>query len=254
MIAEERRALLLKKLQEDGYIQVTDLAEEFGISSATIRRDLILLEQEGICVRKRGGAVRSTQGVTMELPYDIKQHRNIDEKNRIAAAAIDLVKDGDTILLDAGSTIFQLACLLHTKERLTVVTHDLNIAYKLATNPKINLICTGGIARANVYTLQGPQVVDFIRNLRVDKSFIGADAIHPDGTISNVNIEEVPIKQAMIQAANQTILLSDSTKFGTTAFAKVCELSDLSAIITDQGVPEAFLQYCDEKNINILAT
>ena len=98
------------------------------------------------------------------------------------------------------------------------------------------------------------EMMHFIRNLRVDKSFIGADAIHPDGTISNVNIEEVPIKQAMIQAANQTILLSDSTKFGTTAFAKVCELSDLSAIITDQGVPEAFLQYCDEKNINILAT
>ena len=120
MIAEERRALLLKKLQEDGYIQVTDLAEEFDISSATIRRDLIMLEQEGICVRKRGGAVRSTQSVTMELPYDVKQHRNIEEKSRIAKAAINLVEDGDTILLDAGSTIFQLASLLHTKERLTV--------------------------------------------------------------------------------------------------------------------------------------
>jgi DeoR family transcriptional regulator of aga operon len=252
MIAEERRALLLKKLQEDGYIQVTDLAEEFDISSATIRRDLIMLEQEGICIRKRGGAVRSTQSVTMELPYDVKQHRNTDEKGRIAAAAIDMVENGDTILLDAGSTIFQLACRLHTKERLTVVTHDLNIAYKLATNPNINLICTGGIARANVYTLQGSQVVDFIRGLRVDKSFIGADAIHHDGTISNVNIEEVPIKQAMIQAASQTILLSDSTKFGTTAFAKVCDIRDLDYLVTDLGIPDEFRKMYQESGVRLI--
>ena len=252
MIAEERRALLLNKLQEDGYIQVSALAEEFDISSATIRRDLIMLEQEGICVRKRGGAVRSTQGVTMELPYDVKQHRNTDEKNQIANAAINLVNDGDTILLDAGSTIYQLAVLLHTKERLTVVTHDLNIAHKLATNPKINLICTGGIARANVYTLQGAQVVDFIRGLRVDKSFIGADAIHADGTISNVNIEEVPIKQAMIQAAEEVILLCDSSKFGITGFAKVCGIEELDYLITDRGIPDHFRQICKQFNVKVL--
>jgi|MTBAKSStandDraft_1061840.scaffolds.fasta_scaffold73092_2 DeoR/GlpR family transcriptional regulator of sugar metabolism len=252
MIAEERRALLLTKLREDGYIQVTDLAEEFNISSATIRRDLILLEQEGICIRKRGGAVRSTQSVTMELPYDVKQHRRIDEKNRIAKAAINLVENGDTILLDAGSTIYQLACLLHTKERLTIVTHDLNIAYKLATNPNLNLICTGGIARANVYTLQGAQVVDFIRGLRVDKSFIGADAIHPDGTISNVNIEEVPIKLAMIKAAKQVILLSDSSKFGITGFAKVCEIDELDYLITDSGIPDHFRKICEQSNVKVL--
>lgn len=254
MIAEERRAILLNKLREDGYIQVTDLAEEFNLSSATIRRDLILLEQEGICIRKRGGAVRSAHGVTLELPYDIKQRRNTAEKNRIAKEAIKLVENGDTILLDAGSTTYQLACLLHNKERLTVVTHDLKIAVKLATNPNINLICSGGIARANVYTLQGTQVVDFIRTLRVDKSFIGADAIHPDGTISNVNIEEVPIKQAMIRAANQVILLTDSSKFGITGFAKVCDVSELDYIITDKGIPEEFLQNFRDKGVKVLVT
>lgn len=254
MIAEERKALLLNKLREDGYIQVTDLAEEFNISSATIRRDLIQLEKEGLCIRKRGGAVRSTQGVTMELPYDVKKNRNTEEKSWIAKEALKLVENGDTILLDAGSTIYTLACLLHTKERLTVVTHDLNIAVKLAANPKINLICTGGIARANVYTLQGTQVVEFIRNLHVDKSFIGADAVHPDRTISNVNIEEVPIKQAMIQAANQVILLTDSSKFGITGFAKVCEVSDVDYIITDSNVPEEFINYCTGKDVQLLVT
>ena len=128
MIAEERKALLMNRLREDGYVQVADLAAELNLTPVTIRRDLILLEEEGLCIRKRGGAVRSTQGVTAEIPYDIKKNRNIAEKNRIASAAISLVENGDTILLDAGSTIYSLACLLHTRERLTVVTYDLNIA------------------------------------------------------------------------------------------------------------------------------
>lgn len=254
MIAEERRALLINKLREDGYIQVTELAEELDISSATIRRDLIQLEKEGVCIRKRGGAVRSTQGVTMELPYDVKKNRNTEEKSRIAREAIKLVDSGDTILMDAGSTVYTLACLLHTKDRLTVVTHDLNIAVKLAANPNINLICTGGIARANVYTLQGTQVVDFIHELKVDKSFIGADAVHSDGTISNVNIEEVPIKQAMIEAANEVILLTDSSKFGITGFAKVCGLSDVDYVITDNNIPDEFKGCCADQDVQLLIT
>jgi DeoR/GlpR family transcriptional regulator of sugar metabolism len=254
MLAEERRALLLNKLRDDGYIQVADLAKEFNISSATIRRDLILLEKEGLCIRKRGGAVRSTQGVTLELPYDVKKHRNSDLKNNIAKEALKLVENGDTILLDAGSTTYALASQLHTKERLTVVTHDLNIAVKLAANPKINLICTGGVARANVFTLQGTQVVDYIRNLKVDKSFIGADAVHADGTISNVNIEEVPIKQALIQAGTQVILLTDSSKFGITGFAKVCDVSELNYVITDKDVPPEFINCCAEKNIHLITS
>jgi len=252
MIAEERKALLLNKLRDDGYIQVADLAGELDLSPVTIRRDLTLLEKEGLCIRKRGGAVRSTQGVTMEVPYDIKKNRNINEKNKIAKAALALVENGDTILLDAGSTIYGLACLLHSKERLTVVTHDLNIAVKLAANPNINLICTGGIARANVFTLQGSQVVDFIRNLRVDKSFIGADAIHSDGTISNVNIEEVPIKQAMIQAADQVILLTDSSKFGITGFARVCDITELNYVITDSNAPEEFRACCADRQVKTI--
>ena len=252
MIAEERKAFLIKKLREDGYVQVTDLAVELDLSSATIRRDLIELEKEGICIRKRGGAIRSNQSVTTELPYNIKKYRNTEAKVKIAREALKLVENGDSILLDAGSTTFELAVLLQSKERLTIVTHDLNIAHKLASNSNINLICTGGVARANVYTLQGAQVVDFIRDLKVDKSFIGADAIHTNGTIGNVNIEEVPIKKAMIEAANEVILLSDSSKFGITGFAKVCNISDLDYIITDSEVPDSFLNFCLERNVSIL--
>lgn len=252
MLAEERRAILHNKLREEGYVQVTELADELGISSATIRRDLIMLEKEGVCIRKRGGAVRTAHGVTMELPYDIKRRRNTDEKNRIAIAALEFVENGDTILLDAGSTTYALALLLHNRERLTVVTNDLNIAMKLASIPSISLICTGGIARQNVYTLEGAQVIDFIRNLRVDKTFIGADAIHPDGVISNVNIEEVPIKQAMINAADKVILLTDSSKFGTVGFAKVCDITDCDHIITDSSIPKEYIEMIRGKNVDLI--
>jgi len=254
VLAEERRAILHSKLREDGYVQVTELADEIGISSATIRRDLIMLEKEGVCIRKRGGAVRTAHGVTMEIPYEIKRRRNTEEKTRIAQEAMKFIENGDTILLDAGSTIYALALLLHNRERITVVTHDLNIAVKLATNPNIKLICTGGIARENVFTLEGAQVTDFIRELKVDKTFLGADAIHTDGVISNVNIEEVPIKQAMVKAADKVILLTDSSKFGVTGFAKVCDITDVDHIITDHGISKEQLQMVKNKNVNIIVT
>ena len=235
ILAEERRAILLRELNENGYVQATELAERLNISAITIRRDLTQLEEEGLCVRKRGGAVPSAQSVTLELPYQVKQHNCIAEKKRIAQAAVRMVNHGSTIILDSGSTTYALALLLSQK-RITVVTNDLQIAVSLACNPNINLICTGGIARANVFSLHGSQVESFIRNLRVDITFLGADAIHEDGTVSNVSIEEAMIKQAMIGAAERTVLLADSSKFSKAGFARVCSLGQLDTVITDSGI------------------
>jgi DeoR/GlpR family transcriptional regulator of sugar metabolism len=248
MIGEERRALILKKLSENRYVQVSDLAEEFEVTTVTIRRDLDEIEAEGLCIRKRGGAIRVNPGVTMEMPYDIKRLEMVAEKERIARTALDLIDDGDTFILDAGSTTYALALLLNTKIQITVVTNDLKIAVKLAENPKINLICTGGVARTSVFSLQGAVAESFIRNIKVDKTFMGADAIHADGTISNVNIEEVSIKQAMIKAADQTILLADSSKFMNSGFFKVCDLSDIDLIITDDGISEKTRELIISKN------
>lgn len=236
MLAEERRAILINALRDTGYIQVTELADDLDISAATIRRDLTLLEKEGFCVRKRGGAIRTSQSTTLELPYEVKRQRNVEEKQHIAREALNLIENGDTIILDSGSTTYALAQLLSQKERLTVVTNDLNIAVTLAANPKIYLVCTGGIARANVFALQGAQVESIISDLRVDKTFLGADAIHSDGTIGNVNIEEVAIKRAMIASASQVILLADSSKFEVAGFANVCDLEDIDLLITDKNI------------------
>jgi DeoR/GlpR family transcriptional regulator of sugar metabolism len=252
MIAAERRANLLQELNKNEYIQVAELAHQFNISNATIRRDLTFMEKEGLCVRKRGGAIRSIQGVTLELPYNVKQNKYIAEKKRIADAAANLVQDGNTLILDAGSTTYALACRLAYKRRITVVTNDLQIAVKLAANPNISLNCTGGIARANVFSLQGSQVEAFFNNIHVDKTFLGADAIHSDGTISNVNIEEVSIKRAMIRAAKEVVLVVDSSKFEKTGFAKVGCLSEVHTIITDSGIPKSALDLLESLNIKII--
>lgn len=236
MIAEERRAILLRDLHEKGYLEVKDIAAHLGISSATIRRDLEAMELEGQCLRTRGGAIKGGSSKTYEPAYDVKSQRQKEKKRAIALAAAELVKDGDTIILDAGSTTYQLAQALYSKKRITVVTNDLKISTKLASNPNITLICTGGMARANVYTLLGSQVETFLKSLRVNLTFLGADAIHNDGTVANVNLEEVAVKQAMIHSGDKVILLTDSTKFEGTAFIKVCDLSSIDMIITDHHI------------------
>ena len=238
MISEERRARLMKLISERGYVQVTDLVKQFDVSPVTIRRDLETMEKEGLLIRKRGGAIRRSQGVTMELPYIIKQVQNIEIKKRIAEQALGMVEDGFSVILDSGSTTFELAQKLVTKTRLSVVTNDLYIATKLAANPDINLICTGGVARSNVFSLQGAIAETCIRNLRVEITFLGADAIHPDGGIYNVNIDEVSVKHAMIESAPKVVLLVDSSKFEVCGFAKICSLSQIDTVITDDGVSD----------------
>jgi DeoR/GlpR family transcriptional regulator of sugar metabolism len=252
MIAEERRALLIEKLREDGYIQVTEIADELEISSATIRRDLTQLEDEGYCMRTRGGAVRSSQSTTLELPYELKKQKFVIEKDKIAREAVKLIENGDTLILDSGSTTYALAQLLKDKQRLTIVTNDLQIAISLAANANIHLVCTGGISRPNVFTLQGTDVVEFIKKLKVDKTFLGADAIHNDGSIGNVNIEEVAIKQAMINAASTVILLADSSKFELMGFAKVCDLKDIHILITDSNYPKPIQTLLKESGTKLL--
>ncbi len=252
MLSDERRAVLINKLRENGYIQAVELADELNVSSATIRRDLVQLQEEGFCTRTRGGAVRSAQSTTLELPYALKKQQFTVQKEAIAREAIKLVEDGDTLILDSGSTTYALAHLLIEKQRLTVVTNDLQIAVLLANNPAIHLVCTGGIARPQVFTLQGAEVIDFIKVLRVDKTFLGADAIHTDGSIGNVNIEEVAIKQAMIRAASSVVLLADSSKFAVKGFAEVGTLQNVDILITDVGCPSEMKTKIEEFSTKLI--
>ena len=236
IIPAERRARIMTIINENGFAQVSSLSNELGVSELTIRRDLQILEKEGGIIRKRGGAISRNKNVTMEVPYSIKQVQNPEIKKRIASAAATLIEDGNSIILDSGSTTFALSQLLASRKRLTVVTNDLYIATKLGINPDIKLICTGGIIRPNVFSMQGTLAENCIRNFSVEYTILGADAIHNEQGIFNVNTEEIPIKQAMIESAKKVILLVDSSKFKIRGFAKVCDLSSIHCVITDEGI------------------
>jgi DeoR family transcriptional regulator of aga operon len=251
VLAEERQAIALQKLKDAGYLEVVNLARSLDVCPATIRRDLEHLQQEGRVMRVRGGAVSAMRSTSLEPPYEVKRHRHIEEKLRIATAASQMVHDGETVILDAGSTTYQIAVQLLHRRNLTVVTNDLQIAVKLASNPNITLICTGGIARANVYSLLGHQTEAFLRTLRVNTTFLGADALHPDGTVANVVLDEVAIKQAMLNAGEHTVVVADSSKFAVTGLARVCSLQEVDLLVTDTGIPKEMLKTLREMDVSV---
>ena len=252
MLAEERQAVALQKLKDAGYLEVVDLARSLAVCPATIRRDLEYLQQEGQVQRVRGGAVPAVQSTSLEPSYRVKLRRRMEQKLRIAAAAAQMVQDGETVILDAGSTTYQLAVLLLRRRNLTVVTNDLHIAARLASNPGITLICTGGTARTNVYALLGHETAAFLGTLHVNWTFLGADALHPDGTIANVNLDEVAIKQAMLQAGQHRVVVADSSKFEVTALARVCTLQEVDLLITDTGISEELLKTLREMDVAVM--
>ena len=252
LIAEERRSLLLEELNEHGFLQISDISKKIDISPITLRRDLAILESEGLFLRKRGGAVKTFVNVSLELPYEIRRNQNDVEKKKIGEAAANLISNGSTIILDSGSTTYALSTFLRSKSRLVVVTNDLQIAVKLANYSNIQTICTGGYVRSNMFSLQGTGVVKFISDLKVDICFLGADAIEQDLSVSNVTYEEAAIKMAMIKAAKQVILMADSTKFKRSGFVKVCDLMQIDTVITDNRIAPDHLLALQQSGVNFL--
>lgn len=246
MISAERRASLLKTIQSDGFVTVAEVSTALGVTAATIRRDLDHLAKEGLVVRSHGGAAYRLGGATMEIPYSVKRGRFVAEKTSIGALASSLVRDGDTIICDSGSTVFQLATHLRGKRRITVVTNDLQVMIHLAAVPEVQVVVPGGVVNGPVYTLLGPQTEIFLRTLTVDRVFLGGDAIDLEAGITNVNLVEVAVKQAMIGAAREVVVLADSSKFDHRVFARVCGLEAVTRIVTDQGLSdEARRRYGD---------
>ncbi len=228
----QRRREILRYLFLEGYVAAAELAERFGVNASTVRRDLEALAQEGHLKRTHGGA--SLVSGAVDIPYAQKVQTEVAEKRVIALHARTLVHDGDAIFLDSGSTTHELALLLQDALDLTVATNDLRIARVLSDHLRVRLLVTGGEKLSSTYTLVGDQAVQYVEQLRVDTTFLGADALSASG-VTNTNAVEVPLKRAMIAAAHQVVVLADHTKFGRQALMKVCEITDLDLVVTDDG-------------------
>ncbi|MGC4932089.1 DeoR/GlpR family DNA-binding transcription regulator [Gordonia sp. DT30] len=236
MSATERRGQILQRLQIDGYVEAKVLAREMSVDASTIRRDLDALARSGRAERTHGGARPAADG-SSEIPYAVKKIARQPEKAAIAAAAAEYVSDGQTVILDSGSTTYQVALALRHRSDLTFITNDLRIAKYVATLPGTRLLVTGGELLGSVFTLVGDAAVGFLANYSADWAFLGADAVDPDTGITNTNTLEVPLKRAMISSARHTVVVADSSKFGNRALSKVASVDEVGTILSDDGLP-----------------
>lgn len=239
MLPAQRQARIIQRLQEDGFVEITALSVALDADPSTIRRDLRELEQRGLARRTRGGALCGPASGEKDIPYEVKRIENMPAKQAIGSYAAELVGEAEAVLLDSGSTTFQIARALRNRANISVVTNDLNVAMCLADSPGIQLVVTGGLRLESVYTLVGPQTIGGLSGLHVDRAFLGADAIHHAAGITNVTFVEVEVKRAMIAAAREVVVVADSSKFEHQALATVAALDDVDLIITDDGLEPA---------------
>ncbi len=247
----ERLATILEELSAARSVAVATLAGRLGVSAATIRRDLTLLQEQRLCSRTHGGAV--AQGVLYELPLRYKGARHQEEKGLIAKAAAGHVEDGMVVGLTGGTTCTEVARALVDRQKLTVVTNALNIASELAVRPNLRLVVTGGTARPESYELVGPIAEKALSELHLDVVFIGVDGIDPAAGCTTHHEVEANTDLALIQRAKRVIVVADSSKLGRAAFARICPIESVDALITDRSANVRALRELREAGLSVTA-
>ena len=250
VIPAERKKRIIDYISLNGSAQIKELSMQFAVSEATIRRDLTELQADGLIERTHGGAVlRKLSAPREEQFVPAGMGMMIDEKRTIARYAASLVQDGEIIYLDAGSTTFELAKELTKHINLSVVTCDLHIAGNVVFHPSTNVVVTGGNKRRGTSTLTGIITANFLRDIHADKCFLGANGVNFDYGVSSIDFYASSTKRIAAQASDVVYLLADHTKFGKTAFSKVCSLAEIDLIITDKALDNRFTRVMDEKSI-----
>jgi len=250
MLASLRREKIAELISEDGSAKVVDLARIFKVTEATIRQDLEKLEHEGLLVREHGGAYIKN---FVDLMSDSLEKRpNIDKKEAIARKCMEFINNGDSIILDSGSTTTEIAKKIKGKRSLNVITNALNIALILGGEPGIELNVTGGEFKPPTVSVTGQKSADFFTGLNVDKLFLATAGISLKSGLTYPSLSDLVVKRAMIEAAETTYLVADSTKMGKTAFASLGALSLIDYIITDSEIDSKYVNLFKENDIKLI--
>jgi DeoR family transcriptional regulator of aga operon len=246
-----RHQEILEVLRRDGQAHVARLANRFGVSTVTIRTDLEYLEHQGLLRRTRGGAVPA-EAKRFELPLEETRQMHAREKEQIGHHAAGLVRDGETIIVDVGSTTTELAKALSPSLRnVVVITSGLNIALLLESHPGITVIVTGGTLRPLQHSLVNPYGSLLLQEINADKAFIGCNGVHPDKGFTNTNLQEAEIKRAMIEAARETIVLADHSKIMQVAAARIGPLEAAHLLITDRKAKKEDLELLRQTGLEV---
>lgn len=237
MLAEERRNRLLELVRTRGFASVEDLRNELRVSEATIRRDLDSLEEAGTARRTHGGVFYT--GGSPKLPhFEVRQPAQWDKKQAIARAAVALIEDGDTVLLDGGTTTYEVARLL-VGRHLQIVTNSLPVANLFASSANTDLVLVGGYVYPRTGVSLGPYANQVLNSVNVRRTVLSVAGINERGCF-NSNLLLVETERVMLRVAEEVIVVADSTKFGHHSLAHLCELSAIHRLVVDNGISDAW--------------
>lgn len=236
-LAKERRAQILRKLESNPNVSVSELSKEYNVSEVTIRKDLNELKRKNLLTRIRGGAIKypDTESIN-DIEIDKKSLFHYKEKKAIGRLAASLINENETILIDSGSTTLEVAKNLDSFKKLTIITNAVNIATELAKYKRFNIIMLGGFIRDSSLSTVGPIAESILNMFYCDKLFLGVDSISVDKGLSTTNIEEANINQTMMSISKQTIAVFDSSKFNKRNFAFIASMDKINTIVTDDNI------------------
>lgn len=251
MFAVERRERILEELQRQGRVSVTELSEIFGVSDDTIRLDLKNLEEHRLLLRTHGGAL-PVKKVGQSTPYDQRLGLEIEEKDRIARAAAQLVRPGETILLEGSTTTRPMADHLPENMGLTVITNSPDIVDALLAREGIDVIQLGGKLDRAAHVASGPMVIEQISNIRADRAFFSTSGFLPGQGATSASIEDAFMKKAFSLAAKQRILLVTRAKYGQEGLMLSLPLERIDVLVTVDGAPETDLARLEDQGVRVI--
>jgi DeoR family transcriptional regulator of aga operon len=251
MLNEERRRAILELVAHDGRVLVRDLAPRFETSQVTIRKDLEILHSRGLVYRTHGGALPVPAGALLDPSLRDKEKLRRKEKQLIGAAAARMVKEGESIVLDSGTTTTAIARSLRDFRNLTVITNAVNIAADLA-GTAIEVILTGGTLRENSFSLVGPLAEETLHRLSADLCFLGVDGFDVHFGLTTPNLLEASVNRAMMKIAKRVVAVCDSSKFGRRSLSLIAPVSSVHQAITDSHISKSDHKALEEAGIEVV--
>ncbi|MCY9661754.1 DeoR/GlpR family DNA-binding transcription regulator [Paenibacillus chondroitinus] len=251
MLAAERKFRIVEYVKIHRVATIAELAQEFNVHEATIRRDLEEIEQKGLAKRTHGG-VTIDQWTHNEPSFNERVAQQFDQKDRIGKMAASMVEDGEHIIIDSGTTTLHIAKNLVQRSNITVVTNDMNIATELRDAPGIKVIVTGGDLYPSSYMLNGMFTDHVLGSLHVQKAFIGIPVIHPKYGLMHPEAQLVPTKKGMINAAEKIIVVADDSKIGKVSLHTVAPCTSINTLITGSNVSENVVRQFRDSGMDVI--
>lgn len=253
---EKRGKEILRLLLSRGKASVEELTDIFTTSPASIRRDLVRLEEQGLVHRTHGGAMlagSTYEPFRFDASFQERSERFATEKQRIAAAAAELVREGETVGFTAGTTTTQVARMLRLRSGLHVITNAVNIGIELSANAGVDTALTGGYIRwPGAFSLVGPAAIESLNLVVMDKLFLGACGIDPRHGATTIQSDEAATFRAMCRRAKQVIVVADSSKVGMASPAVICDIREIGVLITDDGISDAAISTFENAGVQVI--